>query len=142
ETKAKLAELRERCARERDEVLGLGGLYIIGTERHESRRVDNQLRGRSGRQGDPGDSRFYLSLDDDLIRVFGGDRFKSWMTRFGMSDEEPIEHKMVTKSIERAQTQVEARNFEQRKHLLEYDNVMNRQREAVYGLRQQVLAGE
>ncbi len=140
--KKKLTELRAQCAQERDEVLDAGGLFIIGTERHESRRIDNQLRGRAGRQGDPGGSRFYLSLDDDLIRIFGSDRFKAWMLRFGLSDEEPLEHKMVTRSIERAQEQVEGRNFEQRKHLLEYDNVMNRQREAVYGLRQQVLAGE
>ena len=142
EVKAKHNELRARCAAEREQVLEHGGLFIIGTERHESRRVDNQLRGRAGRQGDPGGSRFYLSLDDDLIRIFGGDRFKSWMTRFGMTDEEPIEHGMVTKSIARAQEQVEGRNFEQRKHLLEYDDVMNRQREGVYGLRQMVLVGE
>src|SRR4029079_2454781 len=114
---------------------------ILGTERHESRRIDNQLRGRSGRQGDPGSSRFYLSLEDDLMRIFGGDRLKGWMERLGMQEGEPIEHGMVTKSIERAQKQVEGRNFDARKHLLEYDDVMNKQRETIYTLRRSILDG-
>jgi preprotein translocase subunit SecA len=128
-------------AREREEVLAAGGLHILGTERHESRRIDNQLRGRSGRQGDPGSSRFYLSLEDDLMRIFGSDRIKGLMGRLGMTDGEPIEHSLVTKSIERAQKQVEGRNFEMRKHLLEYDDVMNKQREAIYQLRRDILEG-
>src|SRR5436305_1633807 len=118
-----------------------GGLHIVGTERHESRRIDNQLRGRSGRQGDPGSSRFYLSLDDDLMRIFGGERLMNWMQRLGMQEGEPIEHRMVTRSIERAQKQVEGRNFEARKHLLEYDDVMNKQRESIYTLRRSILEG-
>jgi preprotein translocase subunit SecA len=129
------------CAREREEVLALGGLHILGTERHESRRVDNQLRGRSGRQGDPGSSRFYLSLEDDLMRIFGSDRIQGLMGRLGMEEGEAIEHGMVSKAIERAQTQVEGRNFETRKHLLEYDDVMNKQREAIYKLRRDILEG-
>ena len=116
-----------------------GGLHIIGTERHEARRIDNQLRGRAGRQGDPGSSRFYLSLEDDLMRIFGSDRIAPMMQRLGMEEGVPIEHKLVTRSIEHAQKQVESRNFEIRKHLLEYDDVMNKQREAVYGLRRKVL---
>ncbi len=119
-----------------------GGLHIIGTERHEARRIDNQLRGRAGRQGDPGSSRFYLSLEDDLMRIFGSDRISGVMERFGMEEGVPIEHKLVTRSIEHAQKQVETRNFEIRKHLLEYDDVMNKQREAVYGLRRKVLEEE
>jgi preprotein translocase subunit SecA len=119
-----------------------GGLHIIGTERHEARRIDNQLRGRAGRQGDPGSSKFYLSLEDDLMRIFGSDRISPIMERLGMEEGVPIEHKLVTKSIEHAQKQVEARNFEIRKHLLEYDDVMNKQREAVYGLRRKVLEEE
>ena len=132
------------CTKERDEVKAAGGLHILGTERHESRRIDNQLRGRSGRQGDPGSSRFYISLDDDLMRIFGSgtERVQGLMGRIGMEDGEAIEHNMVTKAIERAQTQVEGRNFEVRKHLLKYDDVMNAQREAVYQLRDEVLAGE
>lgn len=117
----------------------LGGLHIIGTERHEARRIDNQLRGRAGRQGDPGSSRFYLSLEDDLMRIFGSDRISGIMEKMGMEEGVPIEHKLVTRSIEHAQKQVEARNFEIRKHLLEYDDVMNKQREAVYSLRRRVL---
>ena len=117
----------------------LGGLHIIGTERHEARRIDNQLRGRAGRQGDPGSSRFYLSLEDDLMRIFGSDRISGVMERLGMEEGVPIEHKLVTRSIEHAQKQVETRNFEIRKHLLEYDDVMNKQREAIYGLRRKVL---
>jgi preprotein translocase subunit SecA len=137
-----LARYRGICARERDEVVAAGGLHILGTERHESRRIDNQLRGRSGRQGDPGSSRFYLSLEDDLMRIFGGDRVKNLMGRLGMEHGEPIEHRMVTRAIERAQKQVEGRNFESRKHLLEYDDVMNKQREAIYSLRKEILHGE
>jgi preprotein translocase subunit SecA len=129
------------CAREREEVLKLGGLHILGTERHESRRIDNQLRGRSGRQGDPGSSRFYLSLEDDLMRIFGSDRIQGLMGKLGMEEGEAIEHGMVSKAIERAQKQVEARNFEIRKHLLEYDDVMNKQREAIYKLRRDILEG-
>lgn len=116
-----------------------GGLHIIGTERHEARRIDNQLRGRAGRQGDPGSSRFYLSLEDDLMRIFGSDRISGIMEKLGMEEGVPIEHKLVTRSIEHAQKQVETRNFEIRKHLLEYDDVMNKQREAIYGLRRKVL---
>ncbi|MFN2240372.1 MAG: SEC-C metal-binding domain-containing protein, partial [Thermoanaerobaculia bacterium] len=121
----------------------MAGLYIIGTERHESRRIDNQLRGRSGRQGDPGASRFYLSLDDDLMRIFiGSERVSGIMERLGMEEGVPIEHRMVTRAIERAQKQVEGRNFEIRKHLLEYDDVMNKQREAIYSLRRNILRGK
>jgi preprotein translocase subunit SecA len=123
-------------------VANLGGLHIVGTERHEARRIDNQLRGRAGRQGDPGTSRFYLSLEDDLMRIFGSDRISPMMQRLGMEEGVPIEHKLVTRSIEHAQKQVESRNFEIRKHLLEYDDVMNKQREAVYGLRRKVLEEE
>ena len=124
---------------EHDKVVGLGGLHILGTERHESRRIDNQLRGRSGRQGDPGSSRFYLSLEDDLLRIFGSERIQRIMDRLGMEEGEPIEHKLVTRAISTAQKRVETRNFEIRKHLLEYDDVMNKQREIVYGLRRQCL---
>ncbi len=123
----------ETCAAERETVLAAGGLHILGTERHESRRIDNQLRGRSGRQGDPGSSRFYLSLEDDLMRIFGSDRIQGIMGASAWKRAMPIEHGMVTRAIERAQKQVEARNFEIRKHLLEYDDVMNKQREAIYG---------
>ena len=129
------------CSAEHDEVIELGGLHIVGTERHESRRIDNQLRGRAGRQGDPGSSRFYLSLEDDLMRIFAGDKVKNLMDRMGMPDDEPIEHPWVTKSIENAQRKVEERNFDIRKHLLEYDDVMNAQRKTVYTLRQQLLEG-
>jgi preprotein translocase subunit SecA len=139
---AALARYHENQAREREDVLAAGGLHILGTERHESRRIDNQLRGRSGRQGDPGSSRFYLSLEDDLMRIFGGDRVKNLMGRLGMEHGEPIEHRMVSRAIERAQKQVEGRNFEMRKHLLEYDDVMNKQREAIYSLRREILLGE
>jgi preprotein translocase subunit SecA len=127
---------------EHERVVQLGGLHIIGTERHESRRVDNQLRGRSGRRGDPGSSRFYLSLEDDLLRIFGSERIQRIMDRLGMEEGEPIEHKLVTRAIGTAQKRVETRNFEIRKHLLEYDDVMNKQREIVYGLRREVLEGE
>ncbi len=139
--KAAFERYQETCAREREEVLALGGLHILGTERHESRRIDNQLRGRSGRQGDPGSSRFYLSLEDDLMRIFGSDRIQGLMGRLGMEEGEAIEHGMVSKAIERAQTQVEGRNFEIRKHLLEYYDVMNKQREAIYKLRRDILDG-
>ena len=120
----------------------LGGLFIIGTERHESRRIDNQLRGRAGRQGDPGASRFYLSLEDDLLRLFASDRISGIMDKLGMDEDEPIEHKLITNSIEHAQKKVEARNFDMRKHVLEYDDVMNEQREVMYGERRKILLGE
>jgi preprotein translocase subunit SecA len=131
----------QACTAEREEVKSVGGLHILGTERHESRRIDNQLRGRAGRQGDPGSSRFYLSLEDDLMRIFAGDRVKSLMDRMGMPDNEPIVHPWVTKSIQDAQRKVEERNFDIRKHLLEYDDVMNEQRKTVYKLRQHLLLG-
>ncbi len=133
---------RRQCEIEHDEVVALGGLHIVATERHEARRIDNQLRGRAGRQGDPGDSRFYLSLEDDLMRIFGSDRISGLMQRLGMEEGVPIEHGMVTRAIERAQKQVESQNFSVRKHLLEYDDVMNKQRENVYGLRRQILEGQ
>ena len=120
----------------------LGGLYILGTERHESRRIDNQLRGRAGRQGDPGRSKFYLSLEDDLLRLFAADNIASIMDRLGMDENDPIEHKLITRSIERAQKKVEARNFDIRKHVLEYDDVMNQQREVIYAERRKILRGE
>ena len=138
---ALLAEVQAKCKVEHDVVTELGGLYIIGTERHESRRIDNQLRGRAGRQGDPGYSKFYLSLEDDLMRIFAGDRVKNLMDRMGMPDDEPIEHPLVSRSIENAQRKVEERNFDIRKNLLEYDDVMNAQRKTVYTLRQQLLLG-
>ena len=127
--------------KEGDEVREAGGLHIVGTERHESRRIDNQLRGRAGRQGDPGSSKFFLSLEDDLMRIFAGDKVKSLMERMGMPDDEPIEHPWVTKSILDAQSKVEGRNFDIRKNLLEYDDVMNEQRKTVYKIRQQLLLG-
>ncbi len=133
---------RKECDAEHEEVVGAGGLHILATERHEARRIDNQLRGRAGRQGDPGSSRFYLSLEDDLMRIFGSDRIAGLMQRLGMEEGVPIEHGMVTKAIERAQKQVEAQNFSVRKHLLEYDDVMNKQRENIYALRRQILEGE
>ena len=120
----------------------LGGLFIVGTERHESRRIDNQLRGRAGRQGDPGESRFYLSLEDDLLRLFGSDNIAHIMDRLGMGEDDPIEHKLITRSIENAQKKVEGRNFDMRKHVLEYDDVMNQQREVIYGERRKVLLGD
>jgi preprotein translocase subunit SecA len=138
---AKIARYEASCVEEKQQVLDAGGLHILGTERHESRRIDNQLRGRCGRQGDPGSSRFFLSLEDDLMRIFASDWVRKIMDRLGMEEDIPIESKMVSKSIERAQTQVEGRNFEIRKHLLEYDDVMNKQREAVYRLRRQILEG-
>jgi preprotein translocase subunit SecA len=125
-----------------DGVVARGGLHILGTERHESRRIDNQLRGRSGRQGDPGTSRFYLSLEDDLLRIFGSDRIKGLMGRLGMDDGQPIEHRLVSNAIEKAQKRVEGHNFDIRKQLLEYDDVMNKQREVIYAQRRQILGGE
>ena len=136
-----LAYFNQQTDAEHAEVVEAGGLHIIGTERHEARRIDNQLRGRAGRQGDPGSSRFYLSLEDDLMRIFGSDRISGLMERLGMEEGVPIEHKMVTRAIERAQKQVEAQHFSVRKHLLEYDDVMNKQRESVYGLRRELLEG-
>jgi preprotein translocase subunit SecA len=127
---------------EHDEVVNLSGLHILGTERHEARRIDNQLRGRAGRQGDPGSSRFYLSLQDDLMRIFGSDRISGLMQKLGMEEGVPIEHGMVTRAIERAQKQVEGQNFSVRKHLLEYDDVMNKQRENIYALRREILEGK
>ena len=122
-------------------MLAAGGLKIVGTERHESRRIDNQLRGRAGRQGDPGSSRFYLSLQDDLLRIFGLDRMTGLMERLGLEEDVPIESPMVTRSIENAQKKVEGRNFDQRKNVLEYDDVMNQQRKTIYALRRQILDG-
>ena len=139
---AALERWRVHCSEEHDTVVGLGGLHILGTERHEARRIDNQLRGRAGRQGDPGSSRFYLSLEDDLMRIFGSDRISGLMQRLGMEEGVPIEHRMVTRAIERAQKQVEARNFDIRKHLLEYDDVNNRQRTEIYRLRRELLEGK
>ena len=131
----------DECRAEHEQVVSLGGLHIVGTERHESRRIDNQLRGRAGRQGDPGSSRFYLSLEDDLMRIFGSANISGLMQRLGMEEGVPIESRMVTRAIQRAQKQVEAQNFGIRKHLLEYDDVMNKQRESVYALRLQLLQG-
>jgi len=136
-----LAECRAECEAEKERGVAKGGLHILGTERHESRRIDNQLRGRSGRQGDPGSSRFYLSLEDDLMRIFGGDRVKNLMARLGMEEGVPIEAGMVTRAIERAQKQVEGQHFSARKHLLEYDDVMNKQRIEVYRWRREILEG-
>ena len=136
-----LARFKAETEKDHNLVVSAGGLHILATERHEARRIDNQLRGRAGRQGDPGSSRFYLSLEDDLMRIFGSDRIAGLMQRLGMEDGVPIEHKMVTRAIERAQRQVEAQNFAVRKHLLEYDDVMNKQRENVYALRRELLEG-
>ena len=130
-----------QCKAEHDEVVAMGGLHILGTERHEARRIDNQLRGRAGRQGDPGSSRFFLSLEDDLLRIFGGERMQSIMFRLGMTEGVPIESRLISKRIENAQKAVEAQNFEARKHLLEYDDVMNKQRETIYSLRRSFLEG-
>jgi len=130
-----------QCKTEHDEVVAMGGLHILGTERHEARRIDNQLRGRAGRQGDPGSSRFFLSLEDDLLRIFGGEKMQAIMFRLGMTEGVPIESRLISKRIEGAQKQVEAQNFEARKHLLEYDDVMNKQRETIYSLRRSFLEG-
>ncbi len=137
-----LEEYTKQCEAEREEVIALGGLHVLATERHESRRIDNQLRGRSGRQGDPGSSRFYLSLEDDLLRIFGSDRIKGLMEKLGMEEGVPIEAKMVTRSIEGAQKRVESHHFEMRKNILEYDDVMNMQRDVIYSLRRTMLDGE
>jgi len=136
-----LARYKQQTDKEHDEVIQLGGLFILGTERHESRRIDNQLRGRAGRQGDPGASRFYLSLEDDLMRIFAKEWVSKLLERLGMEEGVPIESKLISRRIEKAQEAVEAQHFESRKHLLEYDDVMNKQREAVYGLRRQLLEG-
>jgi preprotein translocase subunit SecA len=135
-------EFQQQCRAEHDEVVALGGLHILGTERHEARRIDNQLRGRAGRQGDPGSSRFFLSLEDDLLRIFGGERVKALMFRLGMTEGVPIESRLISKRIENAQMAREAQNFEARKHLLEYDDVMNKQRETIYSIRRSALEGK
>jgi preprotein translocase subunit SecA len=135
-------QFAEQCKAEHDEVVALGGLHILGTERHEARRIDNQLRGRAGRQGDPGSSRFFLSLEDDLMRIFGGERVKQLMFRLGMTEGVPIESKLISNRIENAQKSVEAQNFDARKHLLEYDDVMNKQRETIYAIRRSALEGK
>ena len=132
------AEIRD----EADKVRAAGGLFIVGTERHDSRRIDNQLRGRAGRQGDPGETRFYISLEDDLMRLFGGDRIQAMMDKVDLDEDTPIESKMLTKAIENAQTTVESRNFQSRKSVLEYDDVMNKQREIIYKQRREVLDGK
>ena len=146
EARAKFKELKARYKEElrgdNEEVKKLGGLYVIGTERHETRRIDNQLRGRAGRQGDPGKSRFYLSLEDDLMRIFGGDRMKRVMTMLKLDDDTPLEAKMLTKSIESAQKKIEGHHFAIRKNVLQYDDVLSRQREIIYAQRDQVLDGE
>ncbi len=134
-------EAEKRCTKDKEKVLTSGGLFILGTERHEARRIDNQLRGRSGRQGDPGASRFYLSLEDDLMRIFGSDRISGLMGRLGMDEDIPIENRMVTKAIENAQKRVESQNYDIRKHLLEYDDVMNKQRTEIYDFRREILIG-
>ena len=141
EFKQLFAEIKVKTDAEHDEVASLGGLFVLGTERHESRRIDNQLRGRAGRQGDPGGSRFYLSLQDDLLRIFGGDKIQGLMLRLGMEEDVPIESSLITRRIEAAQKSVEANHFSARKHLLEYDDVMNKQRTAVYELRRAMLSG-
>ena len=135
------ARFQQTCGEDRERVLNAGGLHIVGTERHESRRVDNQLRGRAGRQGDPGSSRFYLSLDDDLMRIFGSDRIKKIMETLRMPDDEPIEHRWINKAVANAQKKIEGRNFDIRKNILKYDDVMNLQRKTVYDLRDRILIG-
>ena len=134
-------QIRADCEKDKQEVIAAGGLHILGTERHESRRIDNQLRGRAGRQGDPGSSRFYLSLEDDLMRIFASERVSQLMLKLGMEEGVPIEHGMVTRAIANAQKKVEAHHFEIRKQLLEYDDVMNKQREVIYQHRRAVLGG-
>ncbi|HVN96018.1 MAG TPA: preprotein translocase subunit SecA [Syntrophorhabdaceae bacterium] len=134
-----LEEARKICEKDKQYVISLGGLHILGTERHESRRIDNQLRGRSGRQGDPGSSRFYVSLEDEIMRIFGSDKVSPILAKLGMDEDMPIEHPFISKAIENAQTRVEGHNFEIRKYLLEYDNVMNKQRETVYGMRREIM---
>jgi len=142
EYEANLAQFKELCAKEHDEVITLGGLHILGTERHESRRIDNQLRGRSGRQGDPGSSSFYLSLEDDLLRIFGSERVAKIMDILKIEEGEAITHGMISRAIENAQKKVEAHNFDIRKHLIDYDDVMNKQREVIYTQRKEILAGQ
>ena len=136
-----LSQAEQKCIADKEKVLALGGLHIMGTERHEARRIDNQLRGRSGRQGDPGSTRFYLSLEDDLMRIFGSDKISGLMGRLGMDEDVPIENRMVSKAIENAQKKVESQNFDIRKHLLEYDDVMNKQRTEIYAFRREILQG-
>ena len=140
--KSKILQFESQVEEEKQNVLELGGLYVLGTERHESRRIDNQLRGRSGRQGDPGESRFYISLQDDLMRRFQGERIESIMNKLNLPDEERIEQSMVTKSIERAQAQVESLNFEIRKNVLKFDQVLNQQRDVIYKWRRELLRSE
>jgi len=140
--KQALSKAEDICKKDREKVLSLGGLHILATERHEARRIDNQLRGRTGRQGDPGSSRFYLSLEDELMRIFGSDRISGLMGKLGMDEDIPIENRMVTKAIENAQKRVEAHNFDIRKHLLEYDDVINKQRTEIYSFRKEILQGE
>jgi len=142
ERKEKIAEIKAQCAAEHIEVVAAGGLHIVGTERHESRRIDNQLRGRAGRQGDPGSTRFYLSLQDDLMRIFGGEKMQAMLTKMGFNKGESIEHPWVTKAIENSQKKVEGRNFDIRKQLLEYDDVMNQQRDVVYSQRRELLEAD
>src|SRR5207237_776789 len=137
---AAIGKYREECVREHEQVISAGGLHILGTERHESRRIDNQLRGRGGRQGDPGSSKFYLSLEDDLMRIFASDRISKLMATFGVQENEPIEHPWLSKAIEGAQKRVEGQNSDIGKNLLEYDDVMNQQRKTIYGMRKEVLA--
>jgi preprotein translocase subunit SecA len=142
EREKKLQDLKNNWLRAHNEVVSLGGLHIIGTERHEARRIDNQLRGRSGRQGDPGSSQFFISLEDDLMRLFGGETVFNVMDKLGVEEDIPIDHPMISKAIENAQKKVEARNFDIRKHVLEYDDVMNQHREVIYEQRRRVLEGE
>lgn len=134
-----LEKARDICSKDKEEVIRLGGLHILGTERHESRRIDNQLRGRAGRQGDPGSSRFYVSLEDEIMRIFGSEKISPILGKLGMDEDTPIEHPLIAKAIENAQTRVEGHNFEIRKYLLEYDNVMNKQRETIYGMRREIM---
>ena len=139
EYRTALEKARKMCEEDKQHVIGLGGLHILGTERHESRRIDNQLRGRSGRQGDPGSSRFYVSLEDEIMRIYGSDKVGPLLAKLGMTEDMSIEHPFISKAIENAQTKVEGHNFEIRKYLLEYDNVMNKQRETVYGMRREIM---
>lgn len=141
-TQKEFDQQKKAWQRDHDEVIGLGGLFVLGTERHESRRIDNQLRGRSGRQGDPGISRFYVALDDDIMRLFGGEHVARMMTMFKLPDDVPLEHGMVSKAIEQAQVKVEGFHFDSRKHLVEYDDVLNKQREIIYGQRRKIVTGE
>ncbi|QQR82045.1 MAG: hypothetical protein IPJ69_09900 [Deltaproteobacteria bacterium] len=134
--------MKAQCEEEKKKVVEQGGLHILGTERHESRRIDNQLRGRAGRQGDPGSSHFFLSLEDDLLRIFGSERISAMMDRLGIEENEPIIHPWISKAIENAQKRVEGHNFDIRKHLLEYDDVLNQQRHLVYDMRREILSGE